>query len=64
MSTRHQARRRHMYGPRRHELVERRVREPEPARAGRDELGADHDIEVAVAFLALGLPAQHTTPGN
>ena len=64
MSTRHQAKRRRLYGPRRHEVLERRPREPETIRPGRDEPAVDDGVEVAVAFLALGLPAPRSTMGD
>lgn len=64
MSTRHQAKRRRLYGPRRHEVFERRPREPDTTRPGPDELAVGDGVEAAVAFLALGLPSPRQTLGD
>ena len=61
MSTRHQAKRRRLYGPRRHDLVERRVREPARVRADRAEDTMDRDVEAAGVFVVRAQPAPLTT---
>ena len=64
MSTRHQAKRRQHYGPRRHELLERRDRVADHPRLEHDERADAYDLDLAVRFLTVALPPPLPTMGD
>ena len=64
MSSRHQANRRRQYGPRRHELLERRERVADAPRFERDERPDVYDLDIAVAFRPMALPPTLPTMGD
>lgn len=64
MSTRHQAKRRREYGPRRHELLERRVRVTDRGRAEQAPMSDAAAVEARVAFRPLILPPPMPSMGD